>query len=76
MLPLASSLWSICLVLGALSPRLSLSLPHKGGGDRVVRRVFVTHETCLRMALGGAAFLSIINSKRDAWTSVRCAPQR
>jgi hypothetical protein len=33
--------------LGALSPPLSLSLPHKGGGNRVAR-AFVPHRMCLR----------------------------
>src|SRR5215471_470268 len=33
--------------LGALSPPLSLSLPRKGGGNRVAC-TFVTHATCLR----------------------------
>jgi hypothetical protein len=32
--------------LGASSPPLSLSLPHKGGGNRGAR-TFVTHATCL-----------------------------
>src|SRR5215470_11914159 len=35
------------VALGALSPPLSLSLPHKGGGNRGAR-IFATHTMCLR----------------------------
>jgi len=34
--------------LGALSLPLSLSLPHKGGGNRAAR-TFATHTLCLRV---------------------------
>jgi hypothetical protein len=37
-------------VLCGVSPPLSLSLPHKGGGNRVAR-TFATHETCLQEAV-------------------------
>src|SRR5262245_26738940 len=36
------------LAVGALSPPLSLSLPHKGGGNRVAR-TFATHAMYLRL---------------------------